>query len=186
MANPTEKRLLETLLPKWIDLYDRAFLYFFVVVFGAASVLGKDVIVGEKSLSTVFATYSPGSWYLLWTTLLFGGFLLWYNYLSEVLAATNLAVAAVDPSYRGFILDKERLLANVAYVVLSHMALFGPPLGVLVFYNFDLGIGWRFSWFALVARVCLLLYCFAVYMRARTLWGIRARVKRLDNPITRT
>lgn len=174
-----QKPLLDTLLPKWIDLYDRALLYFFAVAFGVASVLGKEIIVSGRTLNIVFATYSTGSWYLLWTTLLFASFLLWYNYLSEVLVATNLALAKVDPSYRAFILDKDRLCANVAFLALSHMALFSPPLAVLLYYNWDLGFGWEFSWFALLARCCLALYCSALFLRVRTLLVIGAKVRRL-------
>ena len=82
MAEPT---VLMKLLEKWLDLYDRSLLYFYAFFSALAALLGKDLILGNKTPADVFGTGSVGSYYIVGTTLLFASFLTWYNYVSEVL-----------------------------------------------------------------------------------------------------
>ena len=174
-----QESILGRLVERWHVQYDRVIWNIYFIFFALAGIVGKDAIVGNTSLENILKGGTVASWYILWATLLLISFLLWYNYTSWLLSFASFLLIEKDDLYKAFWADRSRLRASMLHVLLSNWIFYLPPLLILSYYNYELGFGYGFSWYALFARLCGMYFALAVVMRFRTLLLIKAKFRNL-------
>lgn len=170
--------ILGRLVERWHVQYDRVIWNFYAIFLAIAGIIGKDIILGNKSLQETLKAGSVASWYVLLVTLVLTSFLFWYNYTSYLLSFASFMLIENDALYKKFWVDRSRIRASTIQVLVTNCIFYAPPLFVVVYYNvFVLGFGYEFSRFAFFARICGLYFLVAFIMRINTLLRIRAKFK---------
>ncbi len=160
------------LYEKYIDLYDRSYLYFFAFFLAIATIIGKAAFEANQTADLInkFGPGSIGSYFIIGGSLLIGSLLLWYNYISTCIADLNFAISDTNKEFLIFLKDRYRFKSNIIFVAISHIVFLTPSIILLGYYNYEVGI-FRLKplFFSVVVKVSLLLYLYAIYYRIATI-----------------
>jgi len=176
--------ILGRLVERWHVQYDRVIWNLYGILLAIAGIIGKDIILGNKSLQEILKAGSVASWYVLLATLMLTSFLFWYNYTSYLLSFASFLLIENDALYKKFWADRSRIRASKFQVLVSNCIFYALPLFVVVYYNVfalaDLNTILNTNLiFDIFAMFCGLYFLTAFIMRIITLLRIRAKFKLL-------